>query len=66
MKKIVKAIMEYVYYYIACLLCVTACWVGLEYICEGVVHSSDIDGIVAIVLSFFITDKIIGGKNYDA
>lgn len=29
---------------------------------EGSVHSSDIDGLVAIVLSGFITDKFIGGK----
>lgn len=45
-----------------CLLLVSACWVGLEYILEGVAHSSDVDGIVAIILSYFITDKYIGGK----
>jgi hypothetical protein len=58
MKKIIN--------YFICLLLVSACWVGLEYTLEGVVHSSDVDGIMAIVLSYFITDKFIGGNNYDA
>ena len=48
--------------YFICLLLVSACWVGLEYLLEGTVHSSDVDGVVAIVLSYFITDKFIGGK----
>lgn len=39
------------------LFIVSACWVGLEYILEGAVHSSDVDGAVAIVLSGFIADK---------
>lgn len=58
MKKIVN--------YFICLLLVSACWVGLEYLLEGSVHSSDVDGIVAIVLSCFIADKFIGGINHDA
>ncbi len=49
--------------YFICLLLVSACWVGLEYILEGSVHNSDVDGIVAFVLSYFITDKFIGEKN---
>lgn len=48
--------------YFICLFLVSACWVGLEHILEGSVHSSDVDGIVAFVLSYFITDKFIGGK----
>lgn len=51
MKKIIN--------YFICLLLVSACWVGLEYILEGSVHNSDVDGIVAFVLSYFITDKFI-------
>ena len=51
--------------YIICLIVISACWVGLEYILEGAVHSSDVDGYVAMVLSGFITDKFIGGKRYD-
>ena len=43
--------------YFICLILVSACWVGLEYILERAVHSSDVDGIVAVVLSYFITDK---------
>lgn len=45
------------YCFFICLLIVSACWVGLEYVLEGVVHSSDVDGAVAVVLSGFITDK---------
>lgn len=48
--------------YFICLLLVSACWVGLEYALEGAVHSSDVDGIVAIVLSYFITDKFMWRK----
>lgn len=55
-------LVKFIVFYILCLACVTACWVGLEYILEGEVHSSDVDGIVAIVLSYFITDECIGGK----
>jgi hypothetical protein len=62
MKKIIKTIIKYFCDYTICLLCVSACWVGLEYIFEGSVHSSDVDSLVAIVLSGFITDKFIGGK----
>ena len=51
--------------YFICLLLVSACWVGLEYILEGAIHSSDVDGFAAIVLSYFITDKFIGGKVYE-
>ena len=62
MNKIIKVIIRYLCDYTICLLCVSACWVGLEYILEGAVHSSDVDGIIAFVLSAFITDKFIGGK----
>lgn len=39
------------------LFIVSACWVGLEYILEGAVHSSQVDSYVAVVLSGFIADK---------
>lgn len=45
--------------YLACLLIVSSCWVGLEYILEGVVHTSAVDGYVAMVLSGFIVEKYI-------
>ena len=54
--------MNNILYYIIILFLVSACWVGLEYTLEGVVHSSDVDGFVAMILSYFITDKIIGGR----
>jgi hypothetical protein len=54
-------IMKKIINYFICLILVSACWVGLEYILEGAVHSSDVDGIVAIVLSYFITDKFYSG-----
>ena len=49
--------MKKIIYYFICLILVSACWVGLEYILDGTVHSSDVDGIVAVVLSYLITDK---------
>ena len=45
--------------FLICLLIVSACWVGLEYILEGMVHTSEVDGYVAIVLSGIITDKFM-------
>ena len=44
--------------YFICLLIVSACWVGLEYIIEGYVHSSEIDGFVAAIFSWFIADRM--------
>lgn len=46
-------------YFLICLLIVSACWVGLEYILEGAVHTSEVDGYVAIVLSGIIADKYL-------
>ena len=57
-----KKFVLFAFCYIFCLWLVTACWVGFEYITEGIVHSSDVDGFVAVVLSYLITDKFIGGK----
>ena len=57
-----QKIMNNILYYIIILFLVSACWVGLEYTLEGVVHGSDVDGFVAMILSYFITDKIIGGR----
>ena len=45
--------------FLACLLIVSACWVGLEYILEGSVHTSEVDGYIAIILSGIITNKIM-------
>lgn len=45
--------------FLVCLLIVSACWVGLEYILEGAVHTSEVDGYVAIILSGIIADKIM-------
>ena len=52
-------ILKAIYCYLICLLIVSVCWTGLEYILEGAVHSSDVDGYVAIVLSGFIANKYI-------
>ena len=46
-------------FYLACLMAITACWIGFEYMLEGEIHSSEVDGIVAIILSWFITDKYV-------
>ena len=54
-----NTIIKFVIYYIACLLCVSACWVGLEYVLEGAVHSSDVDGLIAIIFSYLITEKFV-------
>ena len=51
--------------YFICLILVSTCWVGLEYILEGSVNSSDVDGAVAFVLSYFLTDKFYREANYD-
>lgn len=46
-----------IFCYLICLLIVSACWVGLEYTLEGIVHNSRVDGCVAVILSGFITNK---------
>ena len=48
-----------IFKYIFVLIFITVCWVGLEYIFEGAVHTSDIDGVIAMILSYFVTDKYI-------
>ena len=45
------------FYFVISLFLVTACWVGLEYVLEGVVHTSEVDGYVAIILSGFIANS---------
>ena len=52
MEKFIRAF----FYFIISLFLVSACWVGLEYILEGVVHSSEVDGYVAIILSGFVAN----------
>ena len=49
---------KFICYYFICLLIVSACWVGLEYTIEGYVHSSDVDGFIAIIFSWFVADKL--------
>lgn len=44
--------------YFICLLIVSGCWVGFEYIIDGYVHSSEIDGIVAAFLSWIIANNL--------
>lgn len=56
----VDKVLKWMYCYFVCLLVVSSCWVGLEYIVEGVVHGSNVDGFIAVVLSYFMTDKYIG------
>lgn len=41
--------------YLAILFVITLCWVGAEYLFEGYVHSSHVDGGVAGVLAYYIT-----------
>lgn len=48
-----------IFYFFISLFIVSACWVGLEYILEGAVHTSEVDGYVAVILSGFITNKYI-------
>lgn len=44
--------------YFICLLFVSVCWFGLEYVIEGYVRSSEVDGIVSAILGWFIADKL--------
>lgn len=54
--------------YVIVLFLLTLCWVGAEYIFEGHVHSSDVDGVIAYILAYFITravwpfDKEVGKR----
>ena len=34
----------------------TLCWVGAEYVFEGTVHSSKVDGWIACLLSYYAAD----------
>ena len=45
--------------YLLCLMIVSSCWIGIEYIIENAVHSSSVDLMFAAFLSYFITDKYI-------
>ena len=40
------------------LIIVTLCWVGAEYVIEGVVHTSKVDGYVAGILSCQLTFEL--------
>ena len=59
MEKLIKAVCLYVFF----LIIISSCWVGLEYVLEGAVHNSDVDGIVAYLLAWFVTDKVM--SNYE-
>ena len=51
--KIIKATFLYVLF----LIIISSSWVGLEYVFEGAVHNSDVDGIIAYILTWLVTDK---------
>lgn len=41
-------------------------WIGAEHVFEGVVHTSYIDSVVCMILSFFVFkefDEFVGGTN---
>lgn len=42
----------------ALLYLVTLCWIGAEWLFEGVVHSSKVDGFVAGTLAFYMVRDI--------
>ena len=44
-------------YFIISSFLVTVCWVGFEYVLEGVAHISVVDRYVAIILSGFIANS---------
>lgn len=44
--------------YFICLLFVSVCWIGLEYVFEGCVHISGVDGFVAAILGWFVADRM--------
>lgn len=44
--------------YVAILFVITLCWVGAEYLFESHVHSSRVDGGVAGVLAYYITQYL--------
>ena len=52
-----KDFVRFIFCFFICLFLVTGCWVGFEYLLEGFVHTSKVDGYVAIILSGFIADK---------
>lgn len=51
-----------VFRYIYVLLLVTVFWIGLEYVVDCSIHSSDADSIIAMILSYYITDKYLWNK----
>ena len=56
--RIMNETVKFIYCYFVILLIVSVCWFGLEYVFEGCIRSSEIDGFVAAVFSWFITDKL--------
>lgn len=51
-----------VFRYIYVLLLVTVFWIGLEHVVDCSIHSSDADSIIAMILSYYITDKYLWNK----
>jgi hypothetical protein len=39
------------------LILITLCWIGAEWLCEGAVHTSKIDGCVAVILAQYVSSK---------
>ena len=52
-----------VFTFISALIAVTLCWVGAEYVFEGTVHSSDVDGAVAVCLAYLMTKECVKKKD---
>lgn len=58
-----KKFLNVIFLYVFVLIIISSCWVGLEYVLEGAVHNSDVDGIIAYILAGFVTDKVM--SNYE-
>ena len=51
-------IISYFFIWITFLLLITLCWVGAEYLFEGVVHTSKVDAGFASILAFYMVRDI--------
>ena len=45
------------------LILITLCWIGAEWMIEGVVHTSKVDGAVALVLAQYVSSRIHERRN---
>lgn len=58
MKRLLAKLTIFILVYVLMLIIVTLCWVGAEYVIEGVVHTSKVDGYVAGILSCQLTFEL--------